>query len=79
MALFVEASTKKRRASCSPSSLKLTGLSVFMKQTADERSHARLQIVRELFGLEADEADGADASVAPAEVRELPRRASDAR
>lgn len=52
---------------------------LFMKQTADERSHARLQIVRELFGLEDDEADGADASVAPAEVRELPRRASDAR
>jgi glutamyl-tRNA reductase len=42
-----------------------------MKQGVEGRTHARMQLVRELFGLEAaDEAAPADAE--PADVRELP-------
>jgi glutamyl-tRNA reductase len=42
-----------------------------MKGGGDGRTHARMQLVRELFGLEdAEEATAADAE--PADVRELP-------
>jgi glutamyl-tRNA reductase len=44
-----------------------------MKQTADERVHLRMQVVRELFGLE-EMVDGVDAEQPLADVRPLPRR-----
>ena len=49
-----------------------------MKELRDDRVHARMALVRDLFGLEGDEA-GFDAVQAPgdeelAEVRELRRR-----
>ena len=44
-----------------------------IKQVADERVHLRMQVVRELFGLE-ETVDGVDAEAELAEVRELPRR-----
>jgi glutamyl-tRNA reductase len=43
-----------------------------MKGGADGRTHARMQLVRELFGLE--DAEEATPSSAPADVRELPAR-----
>jgi glutamyl-tRNA reductase len=43
-----------------------------MKRTGDERAHARMQLVRELFGL--DDAEEPAAEDAPADVRELRRR-----
>ena len=51
-----------------------------MKELRDDRVHARMALVRELFGLEADEvatpaSEGADAEPQPlAEVRQLRRR-----
>ncbi|HEY8867466.1 MAG TPA: glutamyl-tRNA reductase [Solirubrobacteraceae bacterium] len=45
-----------------------------MKRAGDERVHARMQLLRELFGLE-DSAAAADTDAkAPGEVRELPAR-----
>ena len=50
---------------------------VRMKQLSDERVHARMQLVRELFGLDAGGAEiAADGEGGLAEVRELPRRRS---
>jgi glutamyl-tRNA reductase len=43
-----------------------------MKRTGDERAHARMQLVRELFGL--DDAPAQEPAQEPAEVRELRRR-----
>jgi glutamyl-tRNA reductase len=43
-----------------------------MKRTGDERTHARMQLIRELFGL--DEAAPEERADEPAEVRELRRR-----
>jgi glutamyl-tRNA reductase len=45
---------------------------VRMKELNDDRVHARMQLVRDLFGLEAD-GDGLTAEEPLAEVRELPR------
>jgi glutamyl-tRNA reductase len=46
-----------------------------MKHSAEGRTHARMQLARELFGLdEAAEPDVSEADEAPAEVRELRRR-----
>src|SRR5205085_5276131 len=48
-----------------------------MKRTGAERMHARMQLLRELFGLEdAPDADAEEAAAEPpaAEVRELPKR-----
>ncbi len=50
-----------------------------MKEAADEKAHARLQTVRELFGLEDADESERPAPAAPAEVRALPRRAADRR
>ena len=51
---------------------------VRMKRAGGDRMHARLQVLRELFGLEdapdASAAGELDAEAAPAEVRELPAR-----
>jgi glutamyl-tRNA reductase len=47
-----------------------------MKHTSDGRTHARMQLARELFGLDGDAAPAADeepAEESPAEVRELRR------
>jgi len=53
---------------------------VRMKRTDRDRVHARLQVLRELFGLEdAPEAVEADGDLAGAEVRELPAPAERAR
>jgi glutamyl-tRNA reductase len=41
---------------------------------AGERRHARMQVLRELFGLEEPAHEAATDDAAPAEVRELPRR-----
>jgi glutamyl-tRNA reductase len=50
---------------------------VRMKGLRDDRVHARMQLVRELFGLDADDAAlGATEEDDLAEVRELPRRRS---
>lgn len=53
---------------------------VRMKRTGRDRVHARLQVLREMFGLEdAPEPVEADGDVAAAEVRELPPPAERAR
>ena len=44
-----------------------------MKQMADERVHLRMQVVRELFGLE-ESVDGVDAPGQLADVRPLRRQ-----
>ena len=44
-----------------------------MKEMADERVHLRMQVVRELFGLD-EVVEGVDAQDELANVRELPRR-----
>ncbi len=56
-----------------------------MKRTEDERTHARLQVIRDLFGLDADASSegaadrsddpGVTSDAVSADVRELPRRA----
>jgi glutamyl-tRNA reductase len=56
---------------------------VRMKRAGGDRVHARLQVLRELFGLEdapeASPAEQVDGDQAAAEVRELPARAERAR
>ena len=47
-----------------------------MKRGADERTHARLELLRELFGLEEGAARRAEPDRPAAEVRELPSRRS---
>jgi hypothetical protein len=47
-----------------------------MKELRDDRVHARMALVRELFGLAADSQDAGQGEESPplAEVRELRRR-----
>jgi glutamyl-tRNA reductase len=47
---------------------------VRMKELRDDRVHARMQLVRELFGLEADDAELTAEEPELAEVRTLPQR-----